>query len=127
MSTTLAAPIMLIDDDDDLRICIGEVLEESGFEVVCFASAEDALTQLESGVRPSLILLDLMMPGMTGYGFREEQRRAPELAKLPVVLITAHPHHEPSPLLDGLIVLQKPFSAELLLRTVDGEIHPRSR
>jgi CheY-like chemotaxis protein len=109
-----SSPIMLVDDDDDLRMVIGQLLEESGYDVIEFSSATEALDSLRGGLRPRLILLDLMMPGMTGYEFRAAQRTMPQLAQLPVVLLTAHP----TPNLDGLPVLHKPFSAETLLGVV---------
>jgi CheY-like chemotaxis protein len=112
---------MLVDDDDDLRATIRMLLEESGYDVVDFASGHEALDVLRSGLRPTLILLDLMMPGMTGYEFRAEQRSVQELVRLPVVLLTAHPTSN----LDGLPVLRKPFSADQLLRTVGGHLDPR--
>lgn len=115
---SLDAPIMLVDDDEDLRGSVGELLEDSGYDVVAYGSAAEALDDLRAGLRPRLILLDLMMPGMSGTEFLEQQRAACELADLPIVLFTAHL----TPMLDGVPVLRKPFTVEALLAMVGSRL-----
>ncbi len=66
------------------------MLESSGYKVLAAGSALDALALLRSlDVPPALILLDLMMPGMTGWDFREVQLEDPALADIPVVVLSA--------------------------------------
>lgn len=81
--------IMIVDDDPDIRETLSLLLEAEGHEVVCTANGQEALDRLREGVRPCLILLDLMMPVMDGFQFRAEQRRDAVLAPIPVVAITA--------------------------------------
>jgi CheY-like chemotaxis protein len=85
--------IVVVDDDHDVREALGEVLMEEGFDTRLFESARAALeflrTPVDGAPHPALILLDLMMPGMNGWQFREEQLRDERLKDIPVVVITA--------------------------------------
>jgi CheY-like chemotaxis protein len=83
-------PILLVDDDIDIREALTDTLEDHGFEVITAANGLDALQLLRRmKVFPSVILLDLMMPTMDGYGFLDAQRGDPKLARIPVAIITA--------------------------------------
>ncbi len=76
--------ILLIEDDSDLADAIVEVLRMEGYRVdLCRPTAMAALGLLAEGELPDLILLDLMMPNMNGWEFREAQLRDPRLAKIP--------------------------------------------
>ncbi len=86
-------PIVVVDDDSDVREALGEVLTEEGYATVLFENGRAALDFLKEGKAgapyPALILLDLMMPGMNGWQFREEQLKDELLREIPVVVITA--------------------------------------
>src|SRR5689334_1575844 len=83
-------PILIVDDDVDIREALTDTLEARGFEVVTAANGLEALRLLRSNaVSPSVILLDLMMPVLDGYEFLDEQRKDPALASIPVAIITA--------------------------------------
>jgi CheY-like chemotaxis protein len=82
--------ILVIDDDPDIRDTLSDVLADAGFIVSTAANGREALRALRQGLSPALILLDVMMPVMDGWQFREEQLRTPELARIPVVLLSAH-------------------------------------
>jgi CheY-like chemotaxis protein len=85
-----AGDVVVIDDDADWREIVVQFLEESGFHAVGFRDARDALASLRgAGGLPGVILLDLEMPGMTGWEFRREQLRDPRLARIPVVVASA--------------------------------------
>jgi CheY-like chemotaxis protein len=79
---------MIVEDDHLIREAIAEALGEEGFEVVEAANGREALDALHRE-RASLVLLDLMMPIMDGWQFREEQLRDPELSDIPVVVLSA--------------------------------------
>jgi len=86
-STTV---VMVIDDDEDLRETVCEFLEVDGYRTICASDGASALSTLrEQSAQPAVILLDLMMPGMNGWQFREEQLRHPLIAHIPVVVMTA--------------------------------------
>ena len=81
------APILVVEDDADIRSGVAEVLQQEGYDVVTAADGREALDWL-GGNSASLILLDLMMPIMDGWEFRSEQLRDPRLARIPVVLLS---------------------------------------
>ncbi len=82
--------ILIVDDDNDVRSALAELLEEEGFAVEGAPNGRAALARLRNGtVHPAVILLDLMMPGMDGWDFRSEQMRDPKLAAVPVVIVSA--------------------------------------
>ena len=82
--------IFIVDDDNDTRNALSELLEAEGFSVDGAPNGREALARLRSGrVHPAAILLDLMMPGMDGWDFRSEQMRDPNLAAVPVVIVSA--------------------------------------
>jgi CheY-like chemotaxis protein len=82
--------ILIVDDDNDVRAALAELLEEEGFAVEGAHNGREALARLRCGtVHPAVILLDLMMPGMDGWDFRSEQMRDPKLARVPVVIVSA--------------------------------------
>jgi CheY-like chemotaxis protein len=82
---------------------------------------EDALSMLRTCVRPSLILLDMMMPHMNGLEFRAAQLQDPELAALPVVALTGASKAAKQMTAareEGLHVISKPFTRKTLLTEV---------
>lgn len=81
--------ILVVDDDEELRETMCESLIEEGFAAVCAANGRQALDYLRSGESPCVIFLDLMMPVMNGWQFREAQKSDQALAKIPVVILTA--------------------------------------
>jgi CheY-like chemotaxis protein len=82
--------VLLVEDDFDVRDTIAEVLADEGYLVVTATDGRQALEQLRGGLRPFVILLDLMMPGVNGYQFRLEQRaEPPPIADIPVIVLTA--------------------------------------
>jgi CheY-like chemotaxis protein len=81
--------VLIIDDDKAILDGLGELLENEGYRVATATDGRDALQLLRSGLRPCVILLDLMMPGMDGWDFRHEQIKDDDLRDIPVVVITA--------------------------------------
>lgn len=81
--------VLIVDDDRAVLNGLSELLESEGYAVATAIDGVDALKQLRAGLRPCVILLDLMMPLMDGWDFRHEQMKDPDLKDLPVVVITA--------------------------------------
>jgi CheY-like chemotaxis protein len=81
--------ILIVDDDPDIRETLSDFLQGEGYAARTAANGSEALAMLATVGKPCLILLDLMMPTMNGYEFRAEQIRRPDLASIPVVVITA--------------------------------------
>jgi CheY-like chemotaxis protein len=81
--------IFIVEDDRDTREMLGQFLELEGFHVETAANGRQALDRLTSGLKANVILLDLMMPVMDGWQFRQEQVRNQELADIPVIVVSA--------------------------------------
>ena len=82
--------ILIVEDDRDVARLLAEVLETEGYRTAIAANGCEALDHLRKNHhRPDLILLDMMMPVMDGWKFREEQQKLPALASIPVVTVTA--------------------------------------
>jgi CheY-like chemotaxis protein len=82
------SPVLIVDDDDDIREIICGILTHHGYPVVLAADGGEALRQLAADPLPGLILLDLMMPGMSGEEFRARQLADQRLARIPVVVLS---------------------------------------
>jgi two-component system chemotaxis response regulator CheY len=82
-------PILLVDDQFDVQEVTRLVLESEGYRVVTANDGSEALRMLRDGLRPSVIVLDLMMPGMDGIAFRRVQIEDPELAAIPTIIYSA--------------------------------------
>jgi len=117
-------PILLIDDDPDNREVMQLVLEHRGFQVITSCNGVDGLRVLEELGRPELILLDWMMPTMSGREFLEAIRERPELSDIPVIVVTAYAGSDPALPAQHL---RKPFSPADLIRAVVGVAEGASR
>jgi CheY-like chemotaxis protein len=83
--------ILVVDDDEATRGLIEQRLRHQGFPTASAESSRAALGLLRDGAKPCLILLDVMMPGETGWDFVERLLKNPALADVPVVLMSANP------------------------------------
>lgn len=111
--------ILVIDDDDGIRDTLTEVLSAEGFEVETAANGLDALHRLERDPLPDLLLLDLMMPVMSGWELRMRQMESPRLMRIPVVVLSASKQLDtPGALLAVQGMLQKPLSLDALLEAI---------
>ena len=111
--------ILVVEDDADIRDVFVQVLELEGYEIAAAGNGREALEHLRRSKQPDLILLDIMMPVMDGWQFRAEQQRNPELASIPVVILTAHGVPQHNTTINGVAgFLKKPVELETLLNTV---------
>jgi CheY-like chemotaxis protein len=104
--------VLVVDDDSAIRETIFEVLSEEGYDVECAANGRDALRLLDTREPPRLVLLDLMMPVMSGWEVLEAMHEDERLARIPVVVVSAMT----APGVEGH--LQKPVDLDRLLSTV---------
>jgi CheY-like chemotaxis protein len=79
--------ILIVEDDLDIREVMRMVLEASGYEVLEACDGAEALDVVRAR-GASVILLDLMMPGMDGFQFREAQQQDPTIASIPVIVVS---------------------------------------
>jgi CheY-like chemotaxis protein len=112
--------VLVVDDDVDIRITLTQVLEDEGCQVVSAANGAEALAALRSGAQPCLVLLDLMMPVCDGIEFRAVQLSDPQLARIPVVVITADREAlERAQEIEAAGVLAKPLTVDALLDAIE--------
>ena len=78
--------ILVVEDDPDVRRALTELLASEGYKVTATADGGEALETLRAGLRPAVILLDLMMPNCDGWDFRRAQLQDPTFASVQVVL-----------------------------------------
>jgi CheY-like chemotaxis protein len=81
--------ILVVEDDKDLRDSLCEALELEGYAAVSAENGQAALRHLATGAQPCMILLDLMMPVMDGWAFRQELLKDAACAQIPVIVMTA--------------------------------------
>lgn len=118
------ATLLLIEDDESLRRILARHLRGKGYRVEEAASAEAAVVALERGLRPGLVLLDLNLPGDTGW----DLLRASSVARAgsPPVVITSATTISPKRLSEFGVAgyLPKPFALETLVATVGRLVDP---
>jgi CheY-like chemotaxis protein len=110
--------VMVVDDDDDIRETISQLLERHGYDVVTAAHGGEAMKMLQNGDHPSLILLDLMMPNVSGEEFRRMQLADLSVADIPVVLLSGAGRVEQIAARMSVEVLPKPIELTKLVETV---------
>ena len=108
--------ILVVDDSPDMRALLEDVLEYAGYEVVAAASGARALAEMNAQ-RPDLVITDLLMPGMSGFTLRATMLRNPDLASIPVIVLSAY-WRRPSDTLEASDVLAKPLNIDRLLEAV---------
>ena len=114
--------ILLAEDDDDLREAMVDTLEDAGYRVTAVANGQEALDWLHAAERlPALILLDLMMPVMDGWQFREAQSKDAKASAVPVVVLSAMGSH---PTIDSVEYLKKPTKIGPLIALVERYCGP---
>lgn len=109
--------VLVVDDQEAIRATLRTALDDEGFTVETAANGKEALDILERW-KPCVILLDLMMPVMDGWTFREEQRRTG--STVPVVLLSAAgrlDEHERS--LGAAATITKPFDIDRVISTIE--------
>ncbi len=112
--------ILIVEDDDDLRDSILELLQLRGFNVVAAADGQQALDELRAGLTPCLIILDLMLPVVSGWEFRNQQLSDPRLSEIPTVIVSGINNLEiESRRLQATAFVSKPINFDLLFKTVE--------
>ena len=121
--------VLIVDDDSAVRTAMKELFETEGYTVVLAANGRAALNRLKEGLRPNVVLLDLMMPVMDGWDFRTQQMQDPALKDIPVFILTAAGFsNETIRAQFGQIpFVPKPPPHELLLELVKNVCSPSDR
>ena len=111
-------PVMVVEDDPDIRECVQMILEDEGYKVVTARNGAEAEEELEHIGEPCVVLLDLMMPVMSGWEFLEHLRLQGKLDDgINVIVVSAVLSDQPVPA-GPVEVMRKPLRAEQLIATV---------
>jgi CheY-like chemotaxis protein len=111
--------VLVVEDDPVIREVLRDALRDEGLDVREATNGGEALDLLEQW-RADVILLDLMMPVMDGWAFREAQSRRPDLRDIPVVVISAKHHVQGAQAdLRAAVILPKPFDIDHLLAIIN--------
>jgi CheY-like chemotaxis protein len=114
-----AAPVLVVEDNAEVRQALVALLEGEGYRVVEATDGVSALRLLRTGeVQPCLIVLDLMMPRMSGWDFRREQSNDRRFAAIPVVVLSADPLASQAERIGAAAVLPKPADPERFLELI---------
>ena len=123
-------PIMIVDDNQDFAESLKSLLEVEGYRAVALYSGEDALKDIES-INPSLLFLDLLMPGIDGFAVVQRLRSQERWHNLPIVVLSgAEITHEQRQNLNKLIeefIDKGHFSKELITSTIKKIVSPSYR
>jgi CheY-like chemotaxis protein len=115
-------PVLVVEDDRDIREVMVEILESAGYAVSSASDGAEALAYLKAGTRPCIIVLDLMMPVMDGWTFSQEKQKDPELAAIPVLVVSAVGRQDPRNVsMNAVAHLSKPLNVEKLMAAL--QIH----
>lgn len=111
--------VLLVEDDLDISEAIQSILNEEGYKIHCCFNGKEALDFLKtSPAVPDLILLDIMMPIMNGYEFREQQLKDSRIAGVPTIILSAAGKHEDIDHLKFTECLKKPLDLDTLINVV---------
>lgn len=108
--------VLIVEDDEDLRDMFAEILSDAGYWVDSAENGQVALEILDRQNAPCLVLLDLMMPVMSGPELARRMKESKRLASLPIIAVSAGGQKADVPQAD--VFLRKPLQPEDLLRTV---------
>jgi CheY-like chemotaxis protein len=113
-----ARRVLVVDDESNIRELIAEALDEFGYLVDSAADGAEALDALRHAT-PDVIVLDLMMPRLNGFGFVESLQVDPPTASIPVLLVTAaYAPHDAARRIGAQACLSKPFELDRLVQLV---------
>ena len=124
MISISAVTVLIVEDDEDIREALAQILEDEGYRIVTAPNGKVGMEQLRDHL-PRLILLDLMMPVMNGWQFRQHQLADAALAGIPVVVVSADGSASREAVRMGAAdFVQKPVDLEALLRIVASHCRP---
>ena len=114
------ATVLVIDDDAEIRQALAELLEDEQYTVALAANGAEALAKVARGLRPEVILLDVMMPVMDGWHFLSARLREADLVEVPIIIISAGREAEREAHKVGVFeVAKKPLHVDDLIRRIE--------
>ncbi|GEN26855.1 hypothetical protein HVA01_05010 [Halovibrio variabilis] len=116
------ARVLVVDDEPNIVLSIEFLMEQAGFEVVTADDGEQALAMVNDS-QPDLLLLDISLPGISGFDVLERLRGEEATAHLPIIMLTAHGRdveREKGLALGADDYITKPFSTQALVEKVQA-------
>jgi CheY-like chemotaxis protein len=107
--------ILIVEDDQDIRESLRDAFEDEGYTVRCATNGKEGLEALQRFERPCVVILDLLLPVMTGNEVYKAMLADPNLAEIPVIVSTSDPSRAPS----GVLLLKKPLNLQTILSTIN--------
>ena len=120
----MSKKVLVVDDEEDIRMSVGQILEVCGYEVMKAENGSECLKKLEQGL-PDLVILDIMMPGMSGWDVAARIKENEKWCTVPIVFLTAK-GDEMSMGMGGLACedyIVKPFDVVKLKECVERILH----
>ncbi|MFS8171269.1 response regulator transcription factor [Vreelandella titanicae] len=114
------AKVLVVDDEPNIVLSLEFLMEQAGFEVVTAEDGEQALARVNDS-QPDLLLLDISLPGISGFDVLERLRSEAATAQLPIIMLTAHGRdveREKGIALGADDYITKPFSTQSLVEKV---------
>ena len=112
--------VLVVDDDAEIRQALAELLEDEDYGVRLAANGKEALELVSKGLRPDVILLDVMMPVMDGWHFLSARLKYPELVEVPIIIISAGQEAEREAHKVGVFeVAKKPLHVDDLIKRIE--------
>jgi CheY-like chemotaxis protein len=108
--------VLVVDDEADIRESLRDALGDEGYQVVVASNGKEALELLPGLSRPCAVILDIIMPVMSGTELYEAMLATPTLADIPVLMSTSDPSRVPG----RVPVMKKPINLDRLLTAVAG-------
>ena len=120
---------MIVDDDPDVLQTVRQILEKNGYKVYSFDNGFDCFKLLDEGVKPSLIILDIMMPLMSGWQIHKKLGENPNWRKIPVVFLTGRSTETAIDMCKryGVNHIKKPFNVKDLKERIDNILLDRQK
>ncbi|MGM0824259.1 MAG: response regulator transcription factor [Pseudomonadota bacterium] len=122
------AKVLVVDDEPNILISLEFLMQQAGFDVITAEDGEQALAHVQQAP-PDLILLDISLPGISGFDVLEQLRQQATTAALPIIMLTAHGREverEKGMALGADDYITKPFSTQALVEKVNALLsgHP---
>jgi CheY-like chemotaxis protein len=112
--------VLVVDDEIDIRESLRDALKDEGYDVHLASNGQEALDLLPQLPRPCAVILDILMPVMSGAEAFRTIRATPSLADVPILISTSDPSRAPA----SALVMKKPISLDRLLTMVDALFCP---
>ena len=124
----MSKKVLIVDDEPNIVAALEFLLEKNGYQVQVAANGEEALAQLDD-FSPDLVLLDVMVPKMSGYEVCQRMRAQPKWRDIKIVMLSARGREvevEKGMSLGADLYVTKPFSSAELVATIGGLLSPQT-